>query len=193
MALNQTTQFASAVSFFGILSFVLGIVAELKKVTPAAGTPIPGKDGVICIFPKDPSVALGALSAISVLISSAVGLYAIHFPYKGQSVPRKALLASITMKIFYYGAIVLTITGVGATLFNTINEGLIHARNVHEDLEYRCPTAKTGLFGGASFLNLDASLFWLVCQMLVRNAREDYFDYEEEGEVKDDYIHISNN
>ncbi|KAL0915025.1 hypothetical protein M5K25_015422 [Dendrobium thyrsiflorum] len=189
MALNQATKFATTVFFFGCLSFVLGIVAELKK--PAAGTPIPGKNGVICIFPKDPSVAMGALSAISVLISSAVGLIAIHFPYKGQSVPRKALLASKTMKIFYY---VLTLTGAGATLFNTINEGLIHARNVHEDLEYGCPTAKTGLFGGASFLNLDACLFWLVCQMLVRNAREDYFDYDEDqGEIKDDYIQIGNN
>lgn len=85
------------------------------------------------------------------------------------------------------------ITGAGTTIFNTISEGLIHAKNVHEDPEYLCPTAKTGLFGGASFLNLDACLLWLVCQMLVGNAREDYFDYNEEDEIKDDYIQISSN
>lgn len=47
-------------------------------------------------------------------------------------------------------------------------------------MDYQCPTAKTGLFGGAAFLALDAALFWLVCQMLALNARADYLD-EDDG------------
>jgi hypothetical protein len=32
MALRQSTQFGAAIALFGLLSFVLAIVAELKKV-----------------------------------------------------------------------------------------------------------------------------------------------------------------
>ena len=46
-------------------------------------------------------------------------------------------------------------------------------------MNYQCPTAKTGLFGGAAFLALDAALFWLVCQMLALNARADYLDEDD--------------
>jgi hypothetical protein len=52
---------------------------------------------------------------------------------------------------------------------------------VHHDLTTTCPTAKTGLFGGAAFIALDATLFWLVCQMLTLNARADYFDEGEDA------------
>lgn len=62
------------------------------------------------------------------------------------------------------------------TLWATVTEAMHHVRNVHRDLGYACPTAKTGVLGGAAFLNLDASLFWIVCLMLVGNVREDYFD-----------------
>lgn len=61
----------------------------------------------------------------------------------------------------------------------TITEGLHHSRNVHHDLGYQCPTTKTGLFGGAAFLALDASLFWFICQTLTLNARADYLDEED--------------
>ncbi|KAG1337969.1 hypothetical protein COCNU_04G002750 [Cocos nucifera] len=65
-------------------------------------------------------------------------------------------------------------------LMGIIQEALQHIHNVHQDVEYACPTAKTGVLGGAAFLNLDASLFWLVSLMLTMNVREDYF-----GETED--------
>ncbi|KAK8950035.1 hypothetical protein KSP40_PGU014377 [Platanthera guangdongensis] len=105
---SQTKQLALSILFFGCLSFILAIIAELKK--PALGTPIPGKEFVTCKFPMDPSVALGALSTLSVLISSALGFLAIYFPYKGKSVPKNSLLDGITMKVFFVTAILFTLT-----------------------------------------------------------------------------------
>jgi hypothetical protein len=64
-------------------------------------------------------------------------------------------------------------------LWAAVTEGLHRSDKIHQDMEYNCPTAKTGLFGGAAFLALDASLFWLVWQMLSLNARADYLDEDE--------------
>lgn len=69
-------------------------------------------------------------------------------------------------------------------IWATATEGFHRTRNVHHNLKTTCPTAKTGLFGGAAFLALDAALFWLVCQMLALNARADYL---EEDDPKGDY------
>lgn len=71
-------------------------------------------------------------------------------------------------------------------LWASITEHLHLSRNVHHNMDTGCPTAKTGLFGGAGFLALDASLFWLVCLMLADNARDDYFGGGEE-DLKGDY------
>jgi hypothetical protein len=70
----------------------------------------------------------------------------------------------------------VTVAGLGTTVWVTASEAAHHVRNVHRDLAYACPTAETGVLGGAVFLNLDAMLFWIVCLMLVYNVREDYFN-----------------
>lgn len=67
----------------------------------------------------------------------------------------------------------VALSGVGMMLWVTVTELLHHLKNVHHEMAYACPTAKTGLFGGAAFLNLDAMLLWLVIMMLVSNVRED--------------------
>lgn len=61
-------------------------------------------------------------------------------------------------------------------LWPTITEQLHHSRNIHQNVESACPTAKTGLLGGGAFLSLDSCLFWLVALMLADNARADYFE-----------------
>lgn len=75
-------------------------------------------------------------------------------------------------------------TGLAATLllWPTITEQLHLTRNVHRDINYDCPTAKTGLLGGGAFLSLDSSLLWLIALMLADNAREDFFDEGEDGD-----------
>jgi hypothetical protein len=65
-------------------------------------------------------------------------------------------------------------------LWATITESHPRTSNIHHDMDTQCPTAKTGLFGGAAFLALDAALFWLVCQMLALNARADYLDEDDD-------------
>lgn len=69
-------------------------------------------------------------------------------------------------------------------LWPTITEQIHLTHKVHHELDYACPTAKTGLLGGGAFLSLDSCLFWLVALMLADNAREDYLD--EDKDVKGD-------
>ncbi|KAE9617889.1 hypothetical protein Lalb_Chr03g0040351 [Lupinus albus] len=47
-------------------------------------------------------------------------------------------------------------------LWPTITEQIHLSHNVHSNVNYECPIAKTGLLGGGAFLSLDASLFWLI-------------------------------
>ncbi|RLN27987.1 uncharacterized protein C2845_PM05G10910 [Panicum miliaceum] len=122
---------------------------------PAAGAPIPGKDVVICKFPSDPTLALGSLSLVALVVAAIVGHVAIFF----------RLVSALAIAML---------------LWATVTEGLHRSNTIHHDMNYQCPTAKTGLFGGAAFLALDAALFWLVCQMLALNARADYL-YEDDN------------
>jgi len=68
---------------------------------PAAGTRIEGKGVIICKFPSDPTVALGSLSVVALLISAFLGVVAVFFPYKGQSVPKAALFHSTALTVFF--------------------------------------------------------------------------------------------
>ncbi|KAK9281469.1 hypothetical protein L1049_004372 [Liquidambar formosana] len=166
-----------AVTGFGVLSFILGIIAENKK--PPSGVPITGKGVVICKYPFDPTVVLGFLSVVSLAASAMLGFYSIFHPYDGKSAPRNALFQSTTMIIFFQIAVWVSLLGEGMLLWATFTELLHLVRNVHHNMDAQCTTAKTGLFGGAAFLALDASLFWLICLLLANNARDDYFDKEE--------------
>ncbi|KAK3408049.1 hypothetical protein EUGRSUZ_J00358 [Eucalyptus grandis] len=150
-------QTAVIVGTLGTLSFIFGVIAENKK--PASGTVITGKDVVICKFPSDPTVALGYLSFAFLLLCTVAGYWSLFYPYKGRFVGGLA---------------------AAMLLWPTITEQLHQVRNVHKNLSYECPTAKTGLLGGGAFLSLDSALFWLVALMLADNTREDFFDEVDE-------------
>jgi hypothetical protein len=68
---------------------------------PASGTPILGKDVVICTFPSDPTLAMGSLSIVALVVAAIVGHVAIFFPYSGKSVPRGALFQSTSLTVFF--------------------------------------------------------------------------------------------
>ncbi|KAF1887136.1 hypothetical protein Lal_00008684 [Lupinus albus] len=169
-------QMAVIVSFFGFVSFVLGVLAENKK--PAAGAPDPNENGVTCKYPTDPTVALGYLSTVFLIGSTVTGYLSLFYPYKGKSIPQGVLFKHTTFFVFFN--IALFTTGLAATmlLWPTITEQIHLSHNVHSDVNYECPTAKTGLLGGGAFLSLDSSLFWLIALMLADNVREDFFDGE---------------
>ncbi|CAA6672097.1 unnamed protein product [Spirodela intermedia] len=155
MALSQTVKIALAVSFFGVLAFVLGVVAENKK--PPSGTPIQGKGVIICQYPSDQTVLLGSLSIISLFISMLLGFVSVFYPYKGKSVPTEVLFRSTTLLVFFTIAVGVTVLAEGMMMWATITEGFHRSRNVHHNLEYDCPTAKTG--------SLAAPGFWLSMQL----------------------------
>ncbi|CAD5184429.1 unnamed protein product [Musa acuminata subsp. malaccensis] len=188
MAFDQTTSIALSVLFLGSVSFAFGIVAENKKaclmirscfLQPAFGTPIQGKDVIICNFPDDPTVLLGTSSVVTLILAAVAGHVAIYFPYKGKSVPSNALFQNTILLPFFIVAEGVTFIALAMLVWTTVSEGLHRSRNVHHDLTTRCPTAKTGLFGGGAFLALDAAIFWLICQMLTMNARSDYFNEDD--------------
>ncbi|KAG6506490.1 hypothetical protein ZIOFF_031814 [Zingiber officinale] len=96
---------------------------------------------------------------------------------------------SVSLVIFFIIAEVVSGVALGMMLWATITEGLHRSRNVHYNLDTECLTAKTGLFGGAAFLALDASLIWLVCQILTLNARADYLEEDDsKGEYGQVYV-----
>ncbi|GLT67502.1 hypothetical protein SLA2020_398070 [Shorea laevis] len=178
MALSMK-QMSLIVAFFGLLSFVFGIIAENKK--PASGTPITGKGMVICNYPADPTVALGFLSVVFLVATTVTGCYSLFYPYKGKSVPQSVLFRSTSFAVFFNVALFSSGLALTLLLWPTITEQLHLSGNVHHNLNTDCPTAKTGLLGGGAFVSLDSALFWLVALMLADNAREDHFDDFEEG------------
>lgn len=175
---TSAQRIALTVSLFGVLAFLLGVIAENKK--PPYGTPIKGKDVVICKFPSDPTIAMGSLSLVALVLAAIIGHVAIFYPYKGKSVPRGALFQSTSLSVFFVVAELVSALAFAMLLWATITEGHHRTSNIHHDMDTQCPTAKTGLFGGAAFLALDAALFWLVCQMLALNARADYLDEDDD-------------
>uniref|UniRef100_A0A452XRT5 Uncharacterized protein n=1 Tax=Aegilops tauschii subsp. strangulata TaxID=200361 RepID=A0A452XRT5_AEGTS len=185
MGLTSAKGIALTVSLFGLLAFLLGVIAENKK--PPYGTPIKGKDVVICKFPSDPTIAMGSLSIVALVLAAFIGHVAIFYPYKGKSVPRGALFQSTSLSVFFVIAELVSALAFAMLLWATITEGRHRTSNIHHDMDTLCPTAKTGLFGGAAFLALDAALFWLVCQMLALNARADYLDEDEDEDDKGEY------
>ncbi|ONK67813.1 uncharacterized protein A4U43_C05F4050 [Asparagus officinalis] len=74
---------------------------DLSNMIPAEGTAIEGKGVIICKYPNDPTVALGSLSVVSLLISAFLGVVSVFFPYKGQSVPKRELFRNTALAIFF--------------------------------------------------------------------------------------------
>nr|GFB01759.1 pre-mRNA-splicing factor CWC22 like [Tanacetum cinerariifolium] len=62
----------------GSLAFIFGVIAENKK--PAAGTPITGKNVVICKYPRDPTIALGILSFVFLVACTLAGGLSLFYP-----------------------------------------------------------------------------------------------------------------
>ena len=80
----------------GLLLFI-----HVLDSQPPFGTPIQAKDAVICKFPDDPSILLGTLSVVTLVLAAIAGHVAVYFPYKGKSVPRNALFRSATLSTFF--------------------------------------------------------------------------------------------
>ncbi|KAE8673399.1 Detected protein of unknown function [Hibiscus syriacus] len=204
---------ASTVALFGVISLIFGVVAENKKPPHGNPEILIGRDKLICKYPSDRTVALGFLSIASLGVSVLVGHYAVFYPYNGRSIPPHVFFRSISFMVFFLitlFSIILnlrdcgcyerycdlrghysdTITAVASNLDSdeiaVANRFLkpYLTKNVHKDLKSTCPTAKTGLFGGAAFMALNASLFWLICLMLVDDVRKDYLAEQDDSKAQ---------
>ncbi|KAI3453944.1 hypothetical protein Pfo_010607 [Paulownia fortunei] len=125
-------------------------------------------------------------SAAFLSISAFAGCFSLFYPYKGKSIPQAAFFQNTGFLVFFNVACATTVLAAAMLLWPTITEQLHHIRNIHHNLETVCPTAKTGLLGGAAFLFLDSCLFWLVALLLADNARGDYFE-ESDGKAAASY------
>ncbi|PIM98924.1 hypothetical protein CDL12_28588 [Handroanthus impetiginosus] len=180
MALTPV-QYAVIVATLGLVSFICGIMAELKK--PPAGEVIPGKGVVICKYSSDPSIVLGYISTAFLAAASIAGYCSLFYPYKGKSIPQAAIFSSNWCISYLAVAFATSVFAAVFLIWPTVQGHLHHTKNVHTDPNFDCPTAKTGLLGGGAFASLNSSLFWLVSLMLVVNVREDYFDDTEKKEL----------
>ncbi|KAG6481499.1 uncharacterized protein LOC122013550 [Zingiber officinale] len=177
MALEQSGKIGSFVIILGFLSFILAIVAENKK--PPFGTPIQGNGVVICKFPSDPTVLVDSLSVVALVFTIIGGHVTVFFNYKGKAVSNNVLFGYSALFVFFVIAEIVSTLAFAFLIWTVVTEGLHRSRNVHYDLTTQCPTAKTGMFGGAAFLALDAAILWLVCLTLTLNVRADHFEDEE--------------
>ncbi|KAI5056754.1 hypothetical protein GOP47_0028572 [Adiantum capillus-veneris] len=178
MAHSHVIILTSAIVATGLLSFIFGIVAENKK--PGSGFATQQGDLTYCVYPSDPYVPLGALSAIFLAAMSVLGVTSVFFAYNNKAVPVVSLARSKMLVTFGIISSTLFFVAEGLILWAIITENSHHVHRIHTTAN--CPTAKTGLMGGAAFLALDTMLFWLVCQMLTMNARADYLELDEEDE-----------
>ncbi|EFJ38059.1 hypothetical protein SELMODRAFT_164273 [Selaginella moellendorffii] len=189
MALGLVARAALLVSTLGALAFILGIMAENKKPESVASTTVNGI--TICHYPSDASISLGAAAVAVLFVTTCVALVALFFPYDGKHIPHGVLWKNAAFTTFFVLSLAVYLTAEGLLLWTTISESMHHKQNKHYHLAADgCPTAKTGLFGGAAFLALDSTLFWLICLMLLGNAREDHFGMEDEASMKGIYAEI---
>ncbi|GMY32355.1 Photosystem II CP43 reaction center protein [Fagus crenata] len=103
----------------GIVSFVFGVIAENKK--PASGTKILGKDVVICKYPSDPTVVLGYLSLGFLIVTTVAGYLSLFYPYKGKSIPQRALFRSGSFAVFFNIAVQGKVMDVNKHIFAASN------------------------------------------------------------------------
>lgn len=196
MALGQVGWSALLITCSGLIAFILGISAENQKptATRVSGLTASGRDtAVTCVYPADPTIWLGSIAVVLLFVTAIEGLVAIVFPYQGKKVPVRALFKSTSLLTFTILSVVIFLVAEALLLWATILESL-HRRHFNGKVDPMgsCPTAKTGLFGGAAFLALDSTLFWLICLMLTVNARADHFNSFEEEDLKGSYADVAN-
>lgn len=187
MAFQVRPGFAAVVlAIPGLLAFIFAVVAENKKPSDPSVAPgllyDPAADTTTCNYPSDPALALGILAVIFLFISAILSLAAYYYPYNGKTVSAPILWRSTSLVVFTILSMIIFLVAEALLLWAVILEFHHRSENVHSGQIAECPTAKTGLFGGAGFLALDATLFFLISLMLTTNARSDYLDEDEEDQ-----------
>ncbi|BBN18815.1 hypothetical protein MPTK1_8g05730 [Marchantia polymorpha subsp. ruderalis] len=192
MALGQAGWAAVAFTGPGLLAFIFAVVAENKKPTDDMAEMNYVNGVTTCNYPSDPTVALGSLAVVFLFISAILATVSFYFPYNKKAVSKSILWRSTSLVVFTLLSFMIFMVAEGLLLWAILVENDHRKNNVHVGEIKACPTAKAGLFGGAGFLALDATLFFLIALMLTMNSRSDYLDGDADdrgtyGEVTTDY------
>ncbi|KAJ7569027.1 hypothetical protein O6H91_01G057900 [Diphasiastrum complanatum] len=189
MALRQIGWSTLFFTVFGLISFILGILAENMKPGGSNIQLIKTNNVAICHYPSDPSPLLGSLAIVFLFVSSSLAIASLFHPYDGKSIPQSAFWKSKLFIAFFVLSIALYVSAEALLIWATVTESTSVKNRRHSVLLESCPSAKTGLFGGAAFLALDSTLFWLICMMLITNMHSDHFS--ENKDENDIYVKVA--
>ncbi|KAL2609051.1 hypothetical protein R1flu_027624 [Riccia fluitans] len=192
MGLSQAGLAALILTVPGLLAFIFAVVAENKKPTDDKAEQIFANGVTTCNFPDDPTIALGILAVIFLFISAILATVSFYYPFDKKPVSKSILWRSTSLVIFTILSYVIFMVAEALLLWAILVESDHCNNNRHLGEIQAYPTAKAGLFGGAGFLALDATLFFLIALMLTVNSRADYLELEADdrgsyGEVTTEY------
>ncbi|XBI23158.1 hypothetical protein VPH35_064090 [Triticum aestivum] len=174
--------------FFGTQTIVFSILAEDRNPFFGSSGTIIGDGYARCRFPNLTST-MGGLSVVSLLLTILAGHLAVFYPYAANNanqqpaaaVPRLALFRSTSLIVFFVIAELVSASALamlyGATIRQTHFVNYLVLRLAY-DRTMRCPSTITtdGHFGCGALLAMEATLMWLVCQLLVLEARANYLE-----------------
>ncbi|XBI23154.1 hypothetical protein VPH35_064086 [Triticum aestivum] len=174
--------------FFGAETIVFGILAEDRNPFFSSSGTIIGDGYARCRFPNLTST-MGGLSVVSLLLTILAGHLAVFYPYAtnntnqqpAAAVPLLALFRSTSLVVFFLVAELVSASALamlyGATIRQTHVVNYLVLRLAY-DGTIRCRSTVTtdGHFGGGALLAMEATLMWLLCQLLALEARANYLD-----------------
>lgn len=75
-----------------------------------------GSGLITCLYPKDPSLALGSLAAILLFTSAVVAVVSLIYPYEGKSISIKLLAQNLGLVAFVVISVYVShVVGFNAT------------------------------------------------------------------------------
>lgn len=147
----------AVVGFLGLLSALLGFVAEAKRIK---GSQVKFSSPSECVYPRSPALALGLTAALSlmiaqVLINVATGCTCCtRRPHQSTSNWTLALLCFLVSWLTFVIAFLLLLTGAA------LNDE--HGKeNIYFGSSY-CYVVKPGVFAGAASLSLASVVLGII-------------------------------
>ncbi|KAL3677215.1 hypothetical protein R1sor_027163 [Riccia sorocarpa] len=178
MGMSQAGWAAVFLAVPGLLAFIFAVVAENKKPTDDQTEQIFASGVTNCKYPDDPTIVLGILAVIFLFVSAILATVSFYYPFDKKRVSKSILWRSKSLVIFTILSYAIFMVAEALLLWALLVESDHRSNTTHLGQIHACPTAKAGLFGGAGFLALDATLFFLITLMLTVNSRADYLEVE---------------
>lgn len=155
------------VGFLGLLAFVLGIVAEVKRVRVGD---IAILDDGTCLYPTSPAEALGIVSALAllvavVIVNAAAGcVCCCGGTYRSSCKKAIAIICLVVSWLTFLSA------------FSTLMVGAIvsgqHKTSIDSQGYYTCAYIKSGYFAGGAVLGLISVPLGIIYYILASEVKK---------------------